>query len=208
MRAHVKKNMKARIREILELAEPFLNTRKNDIHTRISINLAFQLARIENGDLDIVFPAIILHDVGWKKVPEELQLNAFGPNASSPELNRTHELEGVKIAKEILSKVSYDPYKTSEIIEIIDGHDSRKTAISLNDSIVKDADKLWRYSKEGFFIDTKRFGETPEEGLGRLRTNLDTWFFTNSARALAEKELTQREKELKEEERPNPIRGH
>ena len=35
-----------------------------------------------------------------------------------------------------------------EILRIIGGHDSRKEPISLNDKVVKDADKLSRYSKE------------------------------------------------------------
>ena len=60
------------------------------------------------GDEDIVIPAIILHDVGWKKVPENLQLRAFGPRATSRELNRMHEVEGVKIAGDILKKVNYE----------------------------------------------------------------------------------------------------
>ena len=32
-----------------------------------------------------------------------------------------------------------------EVVAIIDGHDSRRHALSRNDELVKDADKLWRY---------------------------------------------------------------
>ena len=178
--------MKTMSKNILELAKPYLNTRKNDVHTEISIQYAFKLLEKEDGNVEVVIPAIILHDVGWIKIPEELQLNAFGPTATSPQLNRVHEEEGVKIAREILQRVKYDKDTIQVILDIIDGHDSRKTAVSLNDKIVKDADKLWRYSKKkGFQIDVTRFKETPQEGIQRIASNIDRWFFTSTAKEIA-----------------------
>ena len=182
-------------KQIYQLAQPYLNTRRNDIHTEISMQIAYQLLSAEGGQESIVIPAIILHDVGWKKVPEALQLKAFGPKATSPEINRTHEKEGVKIAKDILEKVNYDVAEMRQILEIIDGHDSRKQSISLNDQIVKDADKLWRYTREGFHIDAERFGESYVERLNRLRKALPVWFFTETAHQIANEELQQRERE-------------
>lgn len=184
--------MKSIYEEIWVRAKPCLNTRRNDIHTEISIDMAFKLMDREGGDEDIVIPAIILHDVGWIKVPEGLHLKAFGPNAKDPELNRIHEVEGVGIASEILQKVQYNQTKTEQILEIIDGHDSRSESLSLNDSVVKDADKLWRYTKSGVAIDVERFGETLEEGLERLRGNIKKWFFTDTAREIAWEEFRAR----------------
>jgi len=181
--------------QIYQLARPYLNTRHNDIHTEISIELAYQLLRAEGGQEDIVIPAIILHDIGWQKVPAALHLKAFGPKATSPEINRTHEKEGVKIARKILTKINYDTEKIDEILKIVDGHDSRKDSISLNDRIVKDADKLWRYTKNGFEIDKGRFEETVAEALNRLRENLREWFYTDTAFQIAKKELQKRETE-------------
>jgi HD superfamily phosphodiesterase len=187
--------MKPVFKKIRQLAKPFLDTRHNDVHTAISTQLAFELLKKEGGDEDIVIPAVILHDTGWKRVPTELHLEAFGPNATRPELNRLHETEGVKIAEEILHKLEYDPHKIKMILAIIDGHDSRPKSISLNDMIVKDADKLWRYSKSGFYIDIDRFGESHAEGLDRLRSKMSGWFFTAAARKMAGDKLSKREKE-------------
>jgi hypothetical protein len=181
--------MKAVFEEIFLLAKPYLDTRKNDIHTEISTKLAYRLLAEEGGNENIVVPGIILHDVGWKAIPEDLQLKAFGPKAISPELNRKHEVRGVKIARRILEKVHYDGTETNLILEIIDGHDSRKQAVSLDDKIVKDADKLFRYTKEGLSINTKRFRETIAEVVGRYRSNIDEWFFTDSAKRIAGEEL-------------------
>lgn len=188
--------MKPIFGKIQQLSKPFLDTRHNDVHTAISTMLAFQLLEQEGGDEDIVVPAIILHDTGWKRVPSKLHLKAFGPQATEPRLNRLHEVEGVKIAQEILKKIKYDALKTVKILEIIDGHDSRTTPVSLNDMIVKDADKLWRYSSSGFYIDIERFGESHEEGLERLRCNIAGWFFTLTAKEMAAAKLRRRENEI------------
>ena len=61
--------------------------------------------------------------------------------------------------------------------------------------IVKDADKLWRYSRSGFYIDVERFGESHEQGLERLRSNISGWFFTVTAKEVAAEKLSRREKE-------------
>ena len=180
---------------IWDLARPYLNTRKNDIHTEISTDLAQLLLAQEGGDEDIVIPAIILHDVGWKKVPEDIQMKAFGPEASMPEWNRVHEVEGARIAGDILRKVDYQEDKILEIQEIVEGHDSRKDPISKNDSIVKDADKLWRYSKIAVQINANRFGLTVEQGIERLRRNLEPWFLTESGKRMAKEEIEKRAKE-------------
>lgn len=188
--------MKRIFEKIWELAEPYLDTRDNTIHTRISVRLAYQLLDREGGDPAIVIPAIILHDVGWKAIPENLHLAAFGPKATSPELNRVHEVEGVRIAKEILEQVQYDHRRIEEILEIIDGHDSREEPLSLNDKLVKDADRLSRYAKEIFHIDMQRYNHTYEEELNRIRSQLEKWFFTRSAKKIARKELRNRLEEF------------
>ena len=187
--------MKPVFEKIRDLAQPYLDTRHNDIHTAISTRLAFDLLKREGGDEDIVIPAILLHDTGWKKIPAELQLKAFGPKATEPVLHRRHETESVRIAREILQTIKYDPEKSKEILEIIDGHDSRLKAISLNDKIVKDADKLWRYSKSGFYIDIERFGETYKEGLERLRVRIFKKLFTLTAKKIASEKLRKREED-------------
>ena len=185
---------------IWELAQPFLNTRKNDIHTKISTGFAFLLLEKEGGDEDIVIPAILLHDVGWKKVPEDVQLKAFGPNATELQWNRVHEVEGAKIAGEILNSVHYPKEKINEIQVIIEAHDSRKEALSKNDMLVKDADKLWRYSETAVRINQTRFNLTLEQSIERLSRNLEPWFLSETAKHLAKKEIESRKMELKKRE--------
>jgi len=184
--------MPEQYRMIKKLAESYLRTRKNDIHTEISTRFAYRLLEGEAGDEDIVIPAILVHDVGWSQVPEELQLKAFGPKATLPEWNRVHEVEGVRIARKILEEAGVELRKIEEILVIIEGHDSRKEGISLNDKLVKDADKLWRYSREGVEINRRRYDYSFDHYLERLRSHLEGWFLTDSARQVAKTEMAER----------------
>jgi len=174
---------------IAELAKPYLNTRKNDIHVEISYSFAVELLEYEPGDPEIVIPAILCHDVGWSEVPEVLHLKAFGPKDFDPALQNIHEVEGVKLALGVLQQVEYDHQKTIEILKIIEGHDSRLTAISDSDKIVKDADKLWRFSPVGVQIDAERFGVDITKHVKMLRGKIDQWLFTDTAKKLALEEL-------------------
>ena len=113
------------------------------------------------------------------------QAKSFGPNMSRADLRRQHELEGVRIAKEILAEIGYDEALSAEILQIIDGHDSREHALSLNDQLVKDADKLWRFAPTGLDIDHRRFGKELRAHALWTRDQIDEWLFTEHAKRLA-----------------------
>ncbi|HMK36738.1 MAG TPA: HD domain-containing protein [Desulfomonilaceae bacterium] len=183
--------------DIYRRAQPYLATRDNEIHTLIAYQFACELLLKEGGDKAVVLPAVILHDVGWKAVPEELHLKAFGPGSNDMEINRIHEVEGAKIARSILEQTHYDPALTEEIVEIILGHDSRKEALSLNDAIVKDADKLWRFSKEALQIDPERFGIDPAVHAEWLKHQIGKWFITETAAEMARLEQRRRAESFK-----------
>lgn len=182
--------------EILQQAKPFLHTRKNLLHTRISLRYAIRLLKEETAEEEIVIPAVLLHDVGWNAIPEHLHLTAFGPNLSNPQLAKVHEREGAKIARTILENVRYPSYQIEEICRIIRGHDTRKRPISSSDRIVKDADKLWRYSSKGVAIDTERFKISRHEWLAYLEEQIDCWFFTATAKKIAKQEMLRRNHSL------------
>jgi hypothetical protein len=181
--------------KIFEKTKPFLRTRKNLIHTRIALCYALKLLRSEKGDEDVVIPAVLLHDVGWKTIPANLHLTAFGPNPSNPKLGRVHKVEGAKIAGAILKDLQYPSKKIKEICRIIGGHDTRKRPISRNDRIVKDADKLWRYSRKGMAVDLDRFHIPRPEYLIFLEAIINSWFLTPTGREVARSEISLRKEE-------------
>ena len=177
--------MKERFPEIFRLAEPYLQTRDNELHTRIAYSFALKLLDAEGGDPEVVLPAVMLHDLGWMTIPEDLQLKAFGPGENDMELNRRHEVEGARIAGEILEQVGYDPERREEIVNIILGHDSREEPLSLNDAVVKDSDKLWRFSEQALGLDPKRFRIDPGVHTVWLGHQIAKWFLTETAKKLA-----------------------
>ena len=186
-------------RHLLSSAGPYLTVRDNNTHTRIALEFGFRLLESEAGDRDVVIPALILHDVGYSRVPPGLLHRAYGPDAEE-DVTRVHEREGAKIAAAILKDAGYDKARTEEILGIIDGHDTRKTALSLNDRIVKDADKLTRYSRN-FWSRIGQFQVTYEEFSARLEEFIDAWFFLETSRKMARKELGLRRKEASKEGR-------
>ena len=173
-----------RYQDILELARPYLDTRGNEEHTEGSIAFAWQLLEAEGGDPDVVMPAIILHDVGWSELSDEEQLQAFGPPPTRLDLNMLHEQRGAEIAAGILDSMGYDPALTEEIAEIIRGHDNRRQALSLNDALVKDADRLFRLTRRGYMIFLEFFSLEYRPYLAAMTSVADEWFFTETAKRL------------------------
>jgi len=181
---------------IYERARPHLQTRHNEAHTEVSYGFALRLLAEEEGDPAVVIPAILLHDVGWSRVPEDRQLAAFGPNVKEPELTRVHEREGAAMAAGILREVGYPEAESRQIVEIVAGHDTRLEALGPSDAAVKDADKLFRLSRVGFPIDCARFGLRRASHLAWLEERIDLWFFTEAGRRLARDEIAARALEL------------
>jgi len=181
---------------IFERAVPFLQTRDNEIHTKVSYAFAERLVSVEGGDRNIVVPAILLHDVGWIRVPEHLQLHAFGPHMTRPDLRDVHEREGAEMARAILNDIGYPADQVERIARIVSRHDSRPDAECLEEALVKDADKLYRYSREGFSVWAQRFGLTEEGYLSALESRIERWFLNATGRRIAPTEALARRSEI------------
>lgn len=131
-------------------ARPYLDVRNNDEHTVVAYGLArMLLAELPEADESVVLPAILLHDVGWKRIDPKLLLMAIGRNPTRKDLVRDHEIYGVEIARAILERHRPRGVDIEAVLAIIDGHDTTSEARSLNDAIVKDADKAWRATPHG-----------------------------------------------------------
>jgi HD domain len=187
------------IDRLFQEAEPYLAVRGDMAHTRVSHDYALILIRQEGGDKGIVEPAVILHDVGWSRLdPEDITM-AFGVLAEGEEadrLNRIHELEGASIAGQVLQALDYDPLLIEKIISIIRTHDSGIDIRFPEEGLVKDADKLWRSSKVGFWEEAERQDLDPKELYRFLNTRYKEWFFTSTAVTLAGEDLEERAKEI------------
>ncbi|WP_370288259.1 HD domain-containing protein [Nocardioides sp.] len=178
--------MPAEHAQIWRRAEPYLRVRDNDGHTIYAYGLARALCELHpEADADVVLPAILLHDSGWSTVAEEEILEAIAPDGSRPDLVRQHEVEGARIAHEVLTGLGHDRERIERIVEIIDGHDSRRVALHLDDALVKDADKLWRITPHGVDTVMGWFGLDRAAAHRLIASRVHEHLFTDAARTIA-----------------------
>lgn len=167
-------------------ARPYLDVRNNDEHTLVAYGVAKALlAELPEARASVVLPAILLHDVGWKKVPQELLLDAIGRNPKRPDLVRDHELYGVDIAREILERHRPEGVDIEAVLAIIDGHDTTRHAKSLEDAVVKDADKVWRTTPHGMAVIRGWYGWSVAEYIDMVTVVSNPRLLTAPGRAMA-----------------------
>ena len=169
-----------------DAARPYLDVRNNDEHTLVAYGLAKALLDlIPEADENIVLPAILLHDVGWKKIDPDLLLLAIGKNPTRKDLVRDHEVYGVEIARNIITSHGNSDIDVEAVLSIIDGHDTDKTARSINDAIVKDADKGWRATAHGMRIIRGWYDISVMEYVETLEAVSLPFMLTDAGRAMA-----------------------
>lgn len=168
-------------------ARPFLDVRNNDEHTLVAYGVArMLLSELPEALESVVLPAILLHDVGWKMVPQELLLEAIGQNPSRPDLVRDHEVHGAAIARDILEACRPEGVDIGAVLAIIDGHDTTRGARSLEDAVVKDADKGWRTTPHGMRTIRGWYGWSLADYLDMVAKVSNPRLLTAPGRAMAE----------------------
>ena len=189
-------------------ARPYMRARKNDVHVPLSFWYAERLLeRHPEADADVVLLAIMFHDAGWAVIDEErIFAEGFARGDQEVDLGSDvrilHEKEGARLAREALEPLRWAPGVVEEVVAIIDGHDSRLDALSRNDELVKDADKLWRYSVAGIGVGCDWFGMTPGQYAARLDRQVREALFTDAAREIGARDLAQSKAILQTEALP------
>ena len=174
-------------------AEPYMRARKNDIHIPLSFAWCQRLLALHPGaDADICSLAILLHDIGWYSIDMDriLEEGFRSDNFLTSDVRVLHEIEGVRLAREVLTATGWDDDIIGAVCEIIDGHDTRPDPRHLNDRIVRDSDKLWRYEVTGISVAADWFGTTPHGYADQIERELPR-FETAEGRAMAEAALAE-----------------
>jgi hypothetical protein len=175
-------------------------TRANDIHLPISFAYAERLCAVyPDADALIVRIAILLHDTGWARVEDESRIirEGFGEGWRKSDVRFEHERHGCDIAREVLPGLGYPREVVERVTAIIDGHDTRPESLSIEDSLVRDADRLWRFTATGIAIASTWFSLSPTEYCARLREEIIPELLTQAAVEMAEVELARSEALLK-----------
>jgi HD domain len=172
-------------------AEPYMRARKNDVHIPLSFGYARKLLEAyPEADEDIVLLAILLHDIGWWSIDEtDIFEKGFGPNMMQSDVRFLHESEGVRLSREVLEKTGWPEEIIAAVGEIIDGHDTRPDPKSLNDRLVRDADKLWRFTVTGVSVACDWFKMNPHQYADRLENSGLKQLETEAGLKMATEEL-------------------
>lgn len=186
--------MKKIYRPIWDLALPYLEKglRKNLItHTKEVVNAMEILLKYEGGDENLLVPCAILHDIGWSKVPKEIQKNWR---------NKEDKIKGEKlhieypqpIIKEILEKLNYPLIQINKITEIVKAHKFQNPS-ELEKQLLIDADKMSDATKIQFYSDAEFYSVSPQVVYDFRMKNK---FYTITARKFFEKEMENRRREF------------
>lgn len=161
----------ARYDPVWRKAEPYMRARKNDIHIPLSFAWAVRLLNdYSDADRDVCLLAILLHDIGWYAIDMDdiIEKGFSGPNMLQSDVRYLHEAESVKMGTQVLQATGWNANIIAQVCEIIDGHDTRFDPRHLNDRIVRDADKLWRFDVTGIAVACDWFKLTPHAYADRL----------------------------------------
>ncbi|TJY67303.1 HD domain-containing protein [Arthrobacter sp. CAU 1506] len=166
-------------------------SRNNDIHLPISLAFAERLCRAyPEADAQLVRVAVLLHDTGWAHVDEGRILSeGFTGDWRKAAIRFEHEAEGCKVARRVLPGLGYAAEFVDRVCEIIDGHDTRHVAYSLEDALVRDADRLWRFDHAGIALASTWFGMTPDVYTDRLGVEIIPELITEAALAMGTADL-------------------
>jgi hypothetical protein len=178
---------------------PETRARSNDIHLPISLAYAERLcAAHPPADPLVVRVAILLHDTGWGRVDEDrIRAEGFRGNWRKAAIRYEHEKQGCIIAREVLPPLGYSPSFVDAVVDIIDGHDTRQDARSLEDALVRDADRLWRFDHAGIALASGWFRMDPATYCDRLAREIVPELLTEAAIAIARAELRRSQALLK-----------
>ena len=171
--------------------EPESRTRDNDIHLPISLAYAERLCdAYPQADSLLVRVSVLLHDTGWGRVDESRIIEeGFSGDWKKAAIRFEHEKQGCIIAREVLPPLGYDEQFVDDVCDIIDGHDTRHEAYSLEDALMRDADRLWRFEHAGIALASDWFGMHPAEYTDRLESEIIPELLSQAAIEIATTEL-------------------
>lgn len=187
--------MKQKYTKIWILAKEYLKqgvAKDFVLHTEGVVRAMEILLKEERAEENILIPAAILHDVGWAKVPKDLQ--KASSKSKRIKALKLHIANAPTIILEILNKCHYSNSQARRIIEIVTSH-KFKNPRNLEKRLLIDADQLSDAFKKQFYSDAMAYQQKEEDFyLYRLNSNK---FYTKSAKAIFLKQMNLRKKEIR-----------
>lgn len=170
---------------------PETRARGNDIHLPISLAFARRLCdAYPEANRELVLVATVLHDTGWAHVDEtKIISEGFRGDWRKANIRFEHERLGCEVARRVLPPLGHEPAFIEAVCAIIDGHDTRPAAHSLEDALMRDADRLWRFDHAGIALASGWFSQDPAAYTDRLEAEIIPELITAAAVEMATTDL-------------------
>jgi HD superfamily phosphodiesterase len=178
-----------------ERARPYLLQGRPDDwdHTLRAIEFGKALLKEEKGDPEVVITALVLHDIGWSRVPFDDFVHAPPEKKKETRSLKEHMVQSAVLSREILEPFDFPKDKKELVLKIIAVHDLPEVIQDLPEPeavLVMEADRLDRFGEKSLNRYRKMFGENYlREGRRFLLEGSKTWFRTPTARRLVQELL-------------------
>lgn len=199
--------------DFYDAIQPKLAAPTTDVHTALSVSFVDELIQRSRFEVNkkLLILAVLLHDIGWAhltpaQIALSLNYSAFTYTEEALEPKRLHASIGGDIAREILQH-----YR--ETLQLSDGDiEYVSKLVRFHDQInpwpekpepteyllLGDADRMWSYTHENFWLDTIRKNTEPKQYLVNTREAIDGYFLTDAGREIAHRLIEERAREVKQ----------
>ncbi|MCX6707887.1 MAG: hypothetical protein NT001_07195 [Candidatus Woesearchaeota archaeon] len=191
--SNIKTSLASKEWDIWMRALEYQDKRGDSGHAECVTYFALKLLDYVTAERAIVIPAAILHDTGWSQMTKE-ELGMFHDALTNPtlenKLRKRHEEQGALFVEKLLNTVYYAAGGDITLIRgIINGHDTREGFLSAEDGVVRDADKLFRFT----LIHLNIYGSVPNAPTSKedlaAHINKPGFFYSDAAKQIARIEL-------------------
>ena len=197
---------------------PRLHARTTDVHTALSVSFVNELIALSGFDVDkkILTTAVLLHDIGWaeltpKQIALSLNYSAFSYSDEALLPKRLHASLGAEAVKELLpqhaSNLGLTDVDIAFIVKLVRFHDQidpwPDTPQPAEYLLLGDADRMWSYTQENFWLDTIRKHTAPEQYVQNITDAIDGYFLTDAGKTIARRLAAERQLEVNELKTPS-----
>lgn len=200
-------------RYFFTFAMPYLGARTTNVHTALSASFVPELmSSIGRPDDELLlYLAVILHDCGWSmvsqsEIADSLDYKAIAYTPIAAHAKMKHTIYGAALAFRLLDEYSFEQplgLEQKELIgDIVRFHETPWRYNSSTESLPRElvitceADRLWSFTHEGFWLDTIRKDVEPSEYLQSCEKAVDEMMLTESGKQIARRLIDDRRKEV------------
>jgi HD domain len=192
--------------------QPYLSVRTSDVHTAVSASLLPELmaALGRPDDLRVLYLALILHDCGWhlvsdSRLADSLDYPGVIYTRSAAQAKVMHTILGAAFALRLLDSFKFQQKlsigQQQFISDIILYHERPQhyrpgMPPPLELTLVCEADRLWPFTRENFWLDTVRKGVEPHVYVENVAADIPRLLLTPAGRSIARRLATERRREV------------